>query len=41
MIKLEYSQIVRRKLKVLKGELVDKYGNEFAIKSIKEMTTAL
>ena len=41
LIKLEYSQIVRRKLKVLKAELVDKYGNEFAIKSIKEMTTAL
>ena len=41
MIKLEYSQIVRRKLKVLIAELVDKYGNEFAINSIKEMTTAL
>lgn len=39
--KLEYSQIVRRKLKELKAELVDKYGNEFASKSIKEMTTAL
>ena len=41
MRKLEYSQIVRRKLKELKAELVDKYGNEFASKSIKEMTTAL
>lgn len=39
--KLEYSQIVRRKLKELKAELADKYGNEFASKSIKEMTTAL
>ena len=39
--KLEYSQIVRRKLKELKAELVDKYGDEFASKSIKEMTTAL
>ena len=26
---------------MLKAELVDKYGNEFAINSIKEMTTAL
>ena len=41
MRKLEYSQIVRRKLKELKAELVDKYGDEFASKSIKEMTTAL
>ena len=41
MRELEYSQIVRRKLKELKAELVDKYGDEFASKSIKEMTTAL
>jgi plasmid stabilization system protein ParE len=36
--KLEYSQIVRRKLKVLKSYLSERYGEEFAKSVIKKIT---
>ena len=36
--KLEYSQIVRKKLKTLKACLVEQYGEEFAKSSLKKIT---
>ena len=36
--KLEYSQIVKRKLKSLKKHLSAQYGEEFAKKSVKKIT---
>ena len=38
--KLEYSQIVRRKLKSLRAYLKAEYGEEVAKKSIKKITDA-
>ena len=41
MKKLEYSQIARQKLKELQGDLLQKFGEAFAKKSVKRMTTAV
>ena len=38
--KLEYSQIVRRKLKVLKDFLTGQYGADFAQKALSQITSA-
>ena len=38
MKKVEYSQIVRRKLKVLRGRLTSEFGSEVSKKSIKKIT---
>lgn len=37
--KLEYSQIVRRKLKILKQYLSEQYGEDFAKSAIKRITS--
>ena len=39
--KIEYSQIVRRKMKKLKSDLTDKYGVDFSKGIINEITKAL
>lgn len=41
MRKLEYSQIVRKKLKILKGKLMEQYGEEFAKKRLGEISARL
>lgn len=41
MKNLEFSQIVRNKLRELKSEMLSKYGDEFAGKCIKEITSVL
>lgn len=41
MKKIEYSQIVRRKLRVLKRRLTDEFGAETAAKSLKMITEAV
>lgn len=41
MRKIEYSQIVRRKLKELRTDLVEKYGEEFSKKTISEITSTV
>lgn len=38
MKKLEYSQIVRRKLKALRVRLTDEFGSEAAGKALKRIT---
>lgn len=38
--KLEYSQIVRRKLKTLRANLTAEYGDEVSRKSVKKITDA-
>lgn len=38
--KLEYSQIVRRKLKALRSYLVAEYGEDVSRKSIRRITDA-
>ena len=38
---LEYSQIVRKKLKILKGKLTEQYGEEFAKKKLGEISARL
>lgn len=38
MKKVEYSQIVRRKLKNLKARLTSEFGSEVSKKSIKKIT---
>lgn len=40
MKKLEYSQIVRRKLKALRVRLTDEFGSEAAGKALKRITEA-
>ena len=40
MKKVEYSQIVRRKLKVLRGRLTSEFGSEVSRKSLKQITDA-
>lgn len=40
MKKLEYSQVVRRKLKALKVRLTDEFGSEAARKALKKITDA-
>ena len=40
MKKLEYSQIVRRKLKALRVRLTDEFGSEAAGKALKRITDA-
>lgn len=40
MRKLEYSQIVRRKLKALRVRLTDEFGSEAAGKALKRITDA-
>ena len=39
--KIEYSQIVRRKMKELNSDLTDKYGVDFSKGIINEITKAL
>lgn len=41
MRKIEYSQIVRRKLKIVKTELTVKYGEEFSKKSVGNMMSTI
>lgn len=41
MRKIEYSQIVRRKIKELKEDLTVKYGEEFSKKTVGEITTVI
>lgn len=41
MRKIEYSQIVRRKLKIVKTELTAKYGEEFSKKSVGNMMSTI
>ena len=38
--KLEYSQVVRRKLKALRVRLTDEFGSETAEKALKRITDA-
>ena len=40
MKKLEYSQVVRRKLKALRVRLTDEFGSEAAEKALKRITDA-
>lgn len=40
MKKVEYSQIVRRKLKALRGRLTSEFGSEVSRKSLKQITNA-
>lgn len=40
MKKVEYSQIVRRKLKVLRERLTSEYGSEVSRKALKQITDA-
>lgn len=40
MKKVEYSQIVRRKLKVLRGRLTSEFGSEVSRKALKTITDA-
>lgn len=40
MKKVEYSQIVRRKLKVLRERLTSEFGSEVSRKSLKQITDA-
>ena len=40
MKKVEYSQIVRRKLKSLRARLTSEFGTEVSRKSIKQITDA-
>ena len=40
MKKLEYSQVVRRKLKALRVRLTDEFGSETAEKALKRITDA-
>lgn len=40
MKKVEYSQIVRRKLKALRGRLTSEFGSEVSRKSLKQITDA-
>lgn len=39
--KVEYSQIVRRKMKALKQNLTEQFGNQSAIKGIKAITESV
>ena len=41
MKKIEYSQIVRKKLQTLKAYLSDEFGVAFSQKSIKQITTSV
>ena len=41
MRKIEYSQIVRRKLKLLRVDLPSKYGEDFSKRTVGEMTVAV
>lgn len=41
MRKIEYSQIVRHKMKTLRADLTFRYGEEFSKKSIGEITAAI
>ena len=40
MKKVEYSQIVRRKLKTLRARLTSEFGSEVSRKSLKQITDA-
>lgn len=40
MKKVEYSQIVRRKLKALRAQLTREFGSEVSRKSLKQITDA-
>lgn len=40
-MRIEYSQITKRKLANLKQDLTERFGAEFATKSIKKMTTTV
>ena len=41
LIKIEYSQIVRRKMKALKAELIQSYGSDKAKKILTQITKAI
>ena len=41
MRKIEYSQIARRKLKIVRSDLTFKYGDVFSKKTVGEMTSAI
>ena len=40
MKKVEYSQIVKRKLKALRKRLMDEFGSEVSRKALKQITDA-